>query len=45
MGTMIRNTLATLLALLMACAITACGGDAVALDPVAAAATKTGAAD
>lgn len=45
MGTTIRNTLAGLLAVLMAFAIAACGGDTVALDPVAAAATKTGAAD
>jgi hypothetical protein len=41
MGTTIRYTFAALLAVLMACAITACGGDAVALDPVAQAATKT----
>ncbi len=45
MGTTIRNTLAGLLALLMAFAIAACGGDTVALDPVAEAATRTGAAD
>jgi hypothetical protein len=45
MGTTIRNTLAGLLAALMAFAVAACGGDTVALDPVAAAATKTGAAD
>jgi hypothetical protein len=40
-----RFTLAALLAALMACAIAACGGDAVALDPVAQAATKTGNAE
>lgn len=45
MGTTIRNTLAGLVAALMAFAIAACGGAAVALDPVAAVATKTGAAD
>jgi hypothetical protein len=44
MGTTIRNTLAGLLAALMVFAVAACGGDAVALDPVATAATKTGAA-
>jgi hypothetical protein len=44
MGTPIKNTLVALLAALMVFAIAACGGDAVALDPVAAAATKTGAA-
>lgn len=36
-----RYTFAALLAALMALAITACGSDAVALDPVAEAATKT----
>jgi hypothetical protein len=45
MGITIRNTFAGLLAVLMACAIAACGGDTVALDPVAQAATKTGAAE
>ena len=45
MGTTIRNTFAALLAVLMACMIAACGGDSVALDPVAAAATKTGAVE
>jgi hypothetical protein len=44
MGTPIKNTLVALLAALMVFAIAACGGDAVALDPVAAAATKTDAA-
>lgn len=40
-----RNAVATLTAALLAAgAITACGGDTVALDPVAEAATKTGAA-
>lgn len=37
----IRNAVAVVFALLMACGIVACGGDAVALDPVAEAATKT----
>jgi hypothetical protein len=45
MGTTIRNTSAVLFAALMACALAACGGDAVALDPVAQAATKTGNAE
>jgi outer membrane lipoprotein-sorting protein len=45
MGTTMRHAFAALLAALMACALTACGGDAVALDPVAQAATKTGAAE
>jgi len=45
MGTTIRNTFAALLAAFMACAITACGGDTVAFDPVAQAATKTGNAE
>jgi hypothetical protein len=45
MGTTIRNTFAALLAVLIAGVIAACGGDAVALDPVAEAATKTGAAE
>jgi hypothetical protein len=44
MGTTIRYAGAALLGLLMACAIAACGSDAVALDPVAEAATQTGAA-
>lgn len=44
MGFPIRRTFTALLTVLMACAITACGGDAVALDPVAEAATKTAAA-
>ena len=44
MGTTIRNTVLALLAVLMVCAMAACGSDAVALDPVAEAATKTGAA-
>lgn len=45
MGTTLKTTLATLLSVLMACVLAACGGDAVALDPVAQAATKTGAAE
>ena len=36
-----RHAVAVIFALLMACAIAACGGDSVALDPVAEAATKT----
>lgn len=44
MGVRMRHTFTLLLALFTACAITACGGDAVALDPVAEAATKTSAA-
>jgi hypothetical protein len=39
-----RVTLAALLAVLTACLITACGGDTLALDPVADAATRTEAA-
>jgi hypothetical protein len=45
MGTRIRNALAALFVAVLACALTACGSDAVALDPVAEAATKTGAAE
>ncbi len=41
MATTMRNTLAALFVALLACALTACGSDAVALDPVAEAATKT----
>jgi hypothetical protein len=40
-----RSTVMALLALVTACALAACGSDAVALDPVAEAATKTGAAE
>lgn len=39
-----RQAITALLAVLLATAIAACGGDAVALDPVAEAATKTAAA-
>jgi hypothetical protein len=45
MGTTIRYTFAALLAVLMACVLAACGSETVALDPVAQAATKTGAAE
>ena len=41
MGTTMRSTLAALFAVLLTFGITACGGDSVALDPVAEAATKT----
>jgi hypothetical protein len=42
MGITMRYAFATLLAALMVGAVAACGGDAVALDPVAQAAAKTG---
>jgi hypothetical protein len=37
----VRHAVSVIFALLMACSIAACGGDSVALDPVAEAATKT----
>ena len=40
-----RSTFAALFAALLTFGLTACGGDSVALDPVAEAATKTGAAE